>query len=181
MPRISHNEVQARDAQVIAGIQKDLSTASSLALAGSTYTPASLTQLVQSRIDAVASVTAARAAWLATVAKYRALDPQVTQVVRSLRNYVIDVHGASSPVLADFGFTPPKKTALTAGEIVARTAKSNATRKARHTMGSQQKKTVTGNVTGVVVTPVTEPSPSPDPASPTPAPASPAPVSTPHA
>src|SRR5580693_4506894 len=104
---------QAHDAQVIVGIKKDLANASSLSLGGTTFTPATLVQLVQSRIDMANTVASARANWLDATAKYKALDAQVTLVVAGLRQYVINAFGADSTVLADFGFTPRKKAALT--------------------------------------------------------------------
>jgi hypothetical protein len=143
---------QAHDAQVIVGIQKDLKATSSLPLAGTTYTPATLMQLVQSRIDLANSVANARAAWLDTVAKYKALDAQVTLVVHGLRQYVVNAFGASSPVLADFGFTPLKKATLTPEQKVARAKKAAATRAARGTMGKVAKKAVKGSVEVTVTT-----------------------------
>jgi hypothetical protein len=137
---------QARDAQVIEGIKKDLQNASSLPLAGTTYTPAALMQLVQSRIDMANAVANAKANWHDAVAKYRALNAHVAQVVRGLRSYVLNAYGESSPVLADFGFTPPKKATLTSEARVAKALKAAATRKARGTTGKKAKKAVKGSV-----------------------------------
>ncbi len=139
-PTINRTTTQARDGQVIVGIEKDLQNVSSLPLAGSTYTMAALKQLIQSRIDAANTVVNAKANWHDASTKYKALNTHVTQLVRALRQYVIDAFGASSPVLADFGFTPPKKQELTPEEKVARALKAAATRKARGTMGKKQKK-----------------------------------------
>jgi hypothetical protein len=47
-------------------------------------------------------------------------------------------------VLADFGFTAPKKRVLTPDEKAAAAVKAKATRKARNTMGKVQKKSVKG-------------------------------------
>jgi len=59
-------------------------------------------------------------------------------------------------VLADFGIQPPKvRVPLTVEAKAAAAAKRAATRAARHTMGSQQKKAVKGDVTGIVMTPIT--------------------------
>ena len=125
----------------------------------STYTMAALTQLVQSRIDAANAVANAKANWQEAAATYDALNTKVTEVVRALRQYVINVFGPESPQLADFGFAPPKKTALTPEQKVVKAAKAKATREARGTTSKKQKQAVTGNVTGVVVTPVTAPAP----------------------
>jgi lysozyme family protein len=151
---------QAHDAQVIAGIKKDLQNVSSLPLAGSTYTLAALEQVLQGRIDAANAAAAARANWLHASATYEALDTQATQIVRGLRQYVMNAFGESSPLLADFGFTPPKKPVLTPEALTARSAKAAATRKARGTLGKKAKAAIKGNVVGVTVTPALVTTPS---------------------
>jgi hypothetical protein len=181
MSKSNRSTTQARDAQVIAGMQKDLKTTSSLPLGGTTYTPTTLTQLVQSRIDAANAVANARAGWLDAVARYRVLSAQVSLVVNGLRQYVINAFGEESPVLADFGFTPRKKAVLTTEQKVARARKAAATRAARGTKGKVQKKAVKGSVeVTVTATPtMTVPVPPVTPAAtPTQAP-SPAPTATP--
>jgi hypothetical protein len=145
----------ARDAQVIAGIQKHLQNVSSLPLVGSTYTPADLVKLIQSRIDATGQANATKATWHSSVLAGETLNTQLTPVLRALRQYAINVFGATSPVLADFGFAPPKAATRTPEEKAAAAAKAKATRAARHTAGKNQKKAVKGNVTGIVVTPTT--------------------------
>jgi hypothetical protein len=165
---------QARDGQVIAGIKKDLQNVSSLPLASSTYTMAALVQLVQSRIDAANTVVNARAQWVDSSAAYETLNTKVTRVVRDLRQYVISVHGPDSPVLADFGFTPPKRAALTPEELVARAQKAAATRKARGTMGKKQKAKIKGTVD--TTAPATPPAATPPTAAPSAAPVAVAPA-----
>ena len=166
---------QAHDGQVMVGIKKNLQNVSSLPAGGSTFTMAAIEALVQSRIDAANAVDVARANWLEATAKYQALNTQVTPVVRSLRRYVIAAFGENSPVLADFGFTPPKKAEMTPEAKVARAEKSAATRKARGTMGKKQKAKIKGTVPATGTTPA----PS-DPASP-PASATPVAPATPPA
>jgi hypothetical protein len=137
---------QAHDGQVIVGIKKDLQNVPSLPAGGSTLTMTTIEALIQSRIDAANAVDVARATWLDATAKYQALNAQVTPVVRALRNYVIGAFGANSPVLADFGFTPPRKAVLTPEQNVAKALKAAATRKARGTMGTKEKLKIKGTV-----------------------------------
>jgi hypothetical protein len=160
MVPVNRNKTQAHDAQVIAGIEKHLQTVPSLPLLGSAYTPADLVKLVQSRLDAASTTTTTKANWHSTVVAEKALNAKLTPVLRALRQYVINVFGAASPVLADFGFAPSKLTTRTPEEKAAATAKAKATRAARHTMGTKQKKGVKGAVTGIVVTPITAPQPT---------------------
>jgi len=152
--------INGRDANFIAAIDKHLSNVPNLPLAGSAYTPAALKQLFQSHIDAANAATAARANLLEAAAAYRSLSTKITPVVRGLRQYAINAFGVTSPVLADFGFTAPKRTPMNAEQIAARTAKSKATRTARMTMGKRQKQGVHGDVTGIIVTPITAGTPA---------------------
>ncbi|MGH7270137.1 MAG: hypothetical protein ACREJ3_06865 [Polyangiaceae bacterium] len=139
MSTINQTTKQAHDAQVIVGVQKNMQNVPSLQIMGKAYTMAEAIKLIQSRIDAVNAAGSARANWHDATATYKALNAQVTQVVRGLRLYALNAFGQNSPVLADFGFTPPKKATLTPEQQVARAAKAAATRKARGTMGTKQR------------------------------------------
>ncbi|HEY1696834.1 MAG TPA: hypothetical protein VGG39_31960 [Polyangiaceae bacterium] len=156
---------QARDAQVITGIQKNLQNAPSLALAGTTFTAATLTQLVQSRIDAANAIIAAEAAFHAKVAAFRVLSAQVTKVLRGLRQLVINTFGEDSPILADFGFTAPKTGTLTPEQQVAKAAKAKATRELRGTKGPKAKLAIKATV---IPTATETAAPQAAPAQPTP-------------
>lgn len=153
---------QAHDAQVLVGIKKDLQNVSSLPLAGTTYTMTALEQLIQSRIDAANAVVNGRATWVHASATYKALNVQVTQVVRALRQYTINAFGQDSPTLADFGFTPPKKVTLSPAQKTARALKAKATREARGTKGKKQKAGIKGTVP--TTAPATAPLAAPAPA-----------------
>jgi hypothetical protein len=158
----NRTSTQGRDQQVIAGIQKDLSTMSNLPLGSETFTPASLVAFVQSRIDAANEVTVAKANWQNASKTYEALDTKATIVVHDLKQLVIGAFGATSSKLADFGFTPRKVTVLTPEEKAAAAAKRAATRKARNTMGPKAKLAVKGTVpaTGTATTPATPATPA---------------------
>jgi hypothetical protein len=82
--------------------------------------------------------------------------------------------------LQGFGLSPRKPpTPLSAAARVAANEKAKATREARGTKGSVQKAAITGNVSGVTITPVLIPTALPPVASPPPAaPTAPAPVAS---
>jgi hypothetical protein len=164
MVNVNRTKTQARDAQVIAGIEKHLQNVSSLPLVGSTYSPADLVKLIQSRLESASGANTTKATWHSAVVADKSLNTKLTPVIRALRQYVINVFGGTSPVLADFGFTPPKRTTRTPEEKAAAALKAKATRKARHTMGSKQKKDIKGTVTATE--PVTPPAPAPTPLTP---------------
>jgi hypothetical protein len=150
MTTINRPTTQARDAQIILGIQKNLQHVSSLSIGGTTFTPDALVKLVQGHIDLINAIAASRATWHSQVVSGQALSAQLTPILRGLRQYVINANGETSPVLADFGFTAPKKRVLTPDEKAAAAVKAKATRKARNTMGKVQKKNVKGTVTAIV-------------------------------
>lgn len=140
---------QARDAQIISGIQKNLQHVSSLPIGGTTLTPDALVKLVQSHIDSMNVVASSQATWHSQVVSNKALSTQLTPILRGLRQYVIGAYGETNPVLADFGFTAPKKRVLTPEQKAAAAVKAKATRAARHTMGKVQKKSVKGTAPAI--------------------------------
>jgi hypothetical protein len=148
MSKVSRSVTQARDGQVLTGIRSRLQSGPSLPLAGTTYTMAELEALVQGRIDAANAAVVARAQWIDASAHYEAVSQRATAVVRALRQHVMSLYGQDSPVLSEFGFTPPKPASLTQEQQVARAQKAAATRKARRTMGKKQKAAIKGAAGG---------------------------------
>ena len=142
---------------------------SSLPLGGTTYTPATLVALVQSRIDAANQVATDKAAWQNAVKTYDALNTKVTVVVHDLKQLVIGAFGATSSKLADFGFSPKKVTVLTPAQKAAAAAKRAATRKARGTLGPKAKLGITG-ATVSTTAPATAATPGAPPVTPATAP-----------
>jgi hypothetical protein len=168
MPTNTRTNTQGKDQQVITGIQKDLSTMSSLPLGGETFTPVTLMAFVQSRIDAANQVVVAKANWQNAAKIYATINTKATIVVHDLKQLVIGAFGATSSKLADFGFTPRKVVVLTPDQKVAAAAKRAATRKARGTLGPKAKLAVTGTVAP------TAPATTAKPAAPAAVPAAPA-------
>jgi hypothetical protein len=162
---------------LIAGTQKNLPNAA-LTLDGQSYTRSSLAALLQGLADVLAKSSAAESTWHDTLQQERTMRSQVSPVLTAYTNWLLATYGSSPAVLAEFGLTPRKaRTPLDATQRAAAVAKGAATRAARHTMGSQQKKSVKGHVTGVVVTPITAPAAPVVGPAPAPTPASPAPAS----
>jgi hypothetical protein len=157
-----------------AGTQKHLSTMSQLLVGGGTYTPtqaeAQLSALATLRND----VDAARTALETKLAAEKAQIATLRTFLVAYVAFVRATFGNSPGVLADFGLAPRKApTPLTAEQKTAAAAKRAATRAARGTEGKKAKLAKKGNVTGVVVTPVTSApstgaSPAPEPAQPEP-------------
>ena len=163
---------------LMAGTEKHFPNGS-FTLGNTTYTTASLVQALQVLADALTALNAAHSSTKDAVIALQAAETKVAPLLRDYRSFLRATFSTASAQLADFGLAPPKaRKPLASDKRVAATAKMRATRIARGTTSKKQKLAVKGDVTGVIVTPVTAAGPSP---SPTAAPAEPAPAATPAA
>jgi hypothetical protein len=113
---------------------------------------AQLQALVTLRTDAETAKAAAKA----RVALERAQLPALRAFLLAFVGLVKAQFGTQPDVLADFGLRPKKVPApMTPEQKAAAKAKRAATRKARGIIGSRKRAAVKGDVTGVIVTPVT--------------------------
>ena len=166
--------------QLIAGTAKHLTTATPVAFMGGSFTPAQITTELDQVVTLRSAVNTAKAAVTAKVATEKTDLPSLRTFIAAYNAYLKVTFGSSPDVLADFGMVPKARSTPTTATKAAAVVKRTATRAARHTMGTVQKKAVKGDVTGVTMTPVTS---APVPSAPA-APASPttsgtAPVTTP--
>ncbi len=162
--------------KLIAGIGKHLATIVQLMFASGTFTPAQVVAQLQTLIALRKDVSDARATLEARLAAEASQAPTLREFMLAFVAFVKATFSKSPDVLADFGLAPKKAaTPLTAEETVAKVAKGKATRQARGTMGTKKKQEIHGDVTGVVVTPVTASAPVAATVSPAPS-AAPAPA-----
>ena len=123
---------------------------------GTSYTAPQTVALVQSVLSAILAVPAARMAW--STAHQAAVHSLATdgQTVKELRDCMMLSFGNQPAVLHDLGFSLRKSPKpLTAEARTAANAKRKATRAARGTTSKKQKAAISGNVTGVTITPIT--------------------------
>jgi hypothetical protein len=146
--------------QLIAGTAKHLSSTTQVSLLGGSYTPDQITSKLQVLVNLCSDVDAARATTKAKIANEAAQMPALLAFKSALESYVKAAFGSSPDVLADFGIAPKTRAPLTVVAKAAAAAKRAATRAARHTLGSKQKKGIKGDVTGILVTPITAPPPT---------------------
>jgi hypothetical protein len=147
--------------QLVAGTQKHFATLASLMFASASFTPAQVEAQLQQLAALRTDVDQAKAALKAKLAMETVEAPSLRAFQRAYVQFVKTTFSKSPDVLADFGLQPNKvRTLLTVEQKAASAAKSKSTRSARGTKGSRQKLEITGNVTGVVVTPVTAPKPA---------------------
>jgi hypothetical protein len=147
--------------QLVAGTQKYLSAVSQITLEGSTFTPSQLEAQLNAFADLRNAVDAAKATVKAKLLDERMKAPALRAIFLAFIGFVRVTFGNQPEVLAGFGLAPKKeKKALTTEQQAAAKAKREATRKARGTVGKKKKLAIKGDVTGVVVTPITEPKPA---------------------
>ena len=151
MSTIGKTNEAAQAEQLIVGAKKHFATAASLAFASGTHTPAEIESALQTLIDSRAAVTAAKAVFDAKIVDEATQTAPLRPLVRAFAAFVKVTFANSPDILADFGFKPPKaRTQLTVEQKAVATARAKATRAARHTMGTNQKKQVKGTITTIV-------------------------------
>ena len=176
--------VVASAQQLIAGVTKHLGSATQVTLLGTAHTPADLTTKLQQVVGLQSDVDAAKATTRSKLTAQKASMASLRPMMGALVAYAKASFGSQPDVLADFGIHPKPRVALTVEAKAAAAAKRAATRAARGTMGSVQKKGVKGDVTGVTITPTTAATPVATPvvstpSSPTVGAPSPAPTASP--
>lgn len=162
MTRTGKDTQAAHAKQLIAGANKHFPNATqSLTVGGAPYTVSALTALLQRFVDLRDAVDVSKAATKAKIVAERAEAPSLHGVISGFVAYVKATFGNSPDTLADFGLSARKaRTPLTAEQKAAAVAKRDATRAARHTMGSKQKKAIKAAVKVTVTsTPLAAPQP----------------------
>jgi hypothetical protein len=165
---------------LIGGLQKHQDTLPSLVIDGTSYKTADIITTLQGIVNSAAAVVSSRATWQTAVQADKQGRAKNQTFVSGLKQALHVAFGNSIDTLAEFGLTQRKtRTPRTPQQKAASTAKSMATRAARHTMGSKQKAAIKGSVTppatvdGTAPTasaaPAVAPAPATAPAAPTPA------------
>ena len=136
---MTKSAMATRIRDLIAGTQKH-PPAGPLTIDGQEYTAASLAQELQSLDDALSAADSANAAWKDALQNLTKVNAKVSPIVSAYRTWILATFGNAPATLADYGMTPRKvRTPPTAKQTAQAVAKREATRAARHTMGSKQK------------------------------------------
>ncbi|HEY1691631.1 MAG TPA: hypothetical protein VGG39_05700 [Polyangiaceae bacterium] len=164
MPTVGKGDEADLAVKLAAGTQKHLSTISTLIVGSGSFTPAQVEAQLQAFAALRTAVNTAKAAVEAALMDEETQGPALRAFYIAFIALVRSAFGNSPDVLADFGLSQKKaRTPLTTVQMAAAAAKRKATRQARGTRGPKAKLSVKGNVTGVIVTPVTA-SPAVEPA-----------------
>jgi len=145
------------------GVLAVLQPGTTYVLAGVSYTGQAIGQMLAAWIAVIAAYTDAKRNEQTELAQRRQIEPAALAFLKVLHDFVVGQFGATSQELTKFGFEPRKKAApLTGKQLVIRTAKSDATRQKRGTLGSRQKASIHGEApTSVVINPESTPSSPP--------------------
>lgn len=131
--------------QIQKGTRKHFSSGT-VTIAGKTYNmPDDITKPIDADIAASDAATQAHADWLSKVKAEKDSHAALAPVLRLFKKRVISEAGddqAAQTMLADFGWTAPKKVKKNLATKTAAKTKGEGTRKLRNTMGSKQKKNV---------------------------------------
>jgi hypothetical protein len=173
MPNQTKQESVTECQQFIAGIQKHTSQFN-ITIASQPCTAKQLVTSLQALVTSGTSVLETKTAWHDAVQGDNQVVAQYGSLVGEIRQAVAMMFSKTPSALADFGMTPRKAAKpLSSEALAAKAAKARATRLARGTTSKKQKSTVSGNVTGVTITPNVLPTASTPAASIAPAPTAP--------
>jgi hypothetical protein len=140
----------------INGLTKHADKLSALTVGGAPVKVADVVAALKAEIAAENAVAPAKATWEATVQAAKDQRAKTKTALTGVKQSLQLMFAGQVETLGDFGLKPRKQPApRTPQQKAASVAKAKATRQARHTMGSVQKKAVQGDVAGVTVTPIT--------------------------
>lgn len=130
-------------------------------LSGQTFTASQLVTLITSVANAKATIVAARATANAAVLAAQKTIAANEELISEARSTLSLMYNGVPDTLAalDVPQRKPRSPMTTAASAAAK-AKADATRKARGTTSKKQKALISGNVTGVTITPVVTPTAS---------------------
>jgi hypothetical protein len=146
---------------LILGLQKQLPSGQ-FTLVSTVFTTAALVTALQGTVTTLTTLTAAHAALKVALAAWAAEEAKMGPVILALRRILQSMFANAPDTLLVYGLEPRKVPApRTAAQKAASAAKAKATRIARGTTSKKQKLTVSGNVTGITITPITAPTAAP--------------------
>jgi hypothetical protein len=174
--RNSRNDRKARNAQVVAGIDKDLAPLGDpVHIGGESISLSSLKATFSDDSAAIDATDEARKATQAAELHEKGTRARAAQATTTLRAFLIGYFGVNAvAVLGHFGMKPPKsKATRTVATKAVAVAKAKATRAARGTKGPVARQAVVGQVDAQAIkeaidSPSATPKASAEPAAPAP-------------
>jgi hypothetical protein len=138
------------------GIAEVLTTGKTMSFRQSTIDGPGLLALITPLLATIQKVGDEKTAWKQAVAAKKAIEASAEQLVTDVRKGADSSFSETSVEFEQFGFTPRKTAAsLTPEQKQLKVARARATRAARGTLGSRQRRSVKGNVTAPETPPTT--------------------------
>jgi hypothetical protein len=148
-------ELQAAVVALIVGLEGLYEPNDVIELPMGDITFAHLVAVFQAHVSAAQETNGSYQAWRDDVQTEREAAVAMRPYRSAMKTVLVSKYGKSSTKLLKYGFQPAKTPVRTTTSKSTAVAKAEATREARGTKGKKQKKAIKGNVTGVVITPVT--------------------------
>jgi hypothetical protein len=168
--KLTRTAAKARNAKVIAGIDKDLANVQ-VQLAGEPFTLPSLKAVFQAETAAMNATDDAKKVYEKALLDEKAARARTAAVLSALRSFLIGYFGKHAvTILGDFDMNAPKTATRTVPAKAVAVAKAKATRAARGTKGPVAKLATTGTVDEAAIKAAIE-SPATPPPKPEPGPA----------
>ncbi len=143
-PNRNRNARSAAEQALIDGLGKHAAAIPAIVISGVPLTTKDLVAILQARIDSARAAQATRAAWLTAVQADQDERARTQAAVSGLKQVLLVAFAGQVDALADFRLVPRKLRVVTPEQKLAATARAQATRAARHTMGKKQKAAITG-------------------------------------
>ena len=123
----------ALNQKAIEGVDKYLATVKTLTVAGTSYTPATLTAVLQAEIDANKAVDEARAQYRQQVVAAQLARSKGQAMRKGLKAYILGTFGSDAvQVLESFGMTVPKTPGPRTAKSKAQSADKSVATRAAH-------------------------------------------------
>jgi hypothetical protein len=149
--KMNQVQQQAADQALIDGLTKYAQTFPVFFVGGASFKTSDIVATLEACLTAASAVQPMRAAWLAAVKANATQRASARKLVLGVKQQLQVMFDGSIDTLAEFGLKPRKeRTAPTPEQQIVTAARAKATRAARHTMGTKQKKAVKGTVTTIV-------------------------------
>jgi hypothetical protein len=146
MSKTSQSKVVSANNKLIGALQKYLPK-KTITLAGKAWSTQDLVTAFTDENDAIEASASAKTVWVKAVATVTE-DRANNDVLRAALQQAVRVQfGADPSVLGDFGYKHGKRSSASPATNVLAAAKRLATRKARGTLGSKQRKAISGALT----------------------------------
>jgi len=142
-----HARFEARVQKILAGMQKQLPSDSSLVINGATRTVAQIEADFSALLKRFADIRDAKAQWRLQIAALQGAVSAEREVYFALKKLLEGNLGRGNPQLLEYGFTLGTSKPKSGETIVLAAAKARATRRLRHTMGSKQRLALSDAVT----------------------------------